>query len=142
MSSARAVLIHLVDGPQEDIGAAYKTIRDELAAYGEDWRTRPRSSSLTRSTADADEIKGQEPKSAEARPDKAEVMTASGVSGAGRAGRPYIGVISVLDERPRQDDDREAVRRKAEPDWTAVMANALAPPLSAADHQDRLGNHR
>jgi GTP-binding protein len=30
-----AVLIHLVDGTQEDIGGAYKTIRGELAAYGE-----------------------------------------------------------------------------------------------------------
>jgi len=30
-----AVLIHLVDGTQEDIAGAYKTIRGELAAYGE-----------------------------------------------------------------------------------------------------------
>ena len=30
-----AVLIHLVDGTQEDIAGAYRTIRGELAAYGE-----------------------------------------------------------------------------------------------------------
>jgi GTP-binding protein len=30
-----AVLIHLVDGTQEDIAGAYRTIRAELAAYGE-----------------------------------------------------------------------------------------------------------
>jgi len=30
-----AVLIHLVDGTQDDIAGAYKTIRAELAAYGE-----------------------------------------------------------------------------------------------------------
>src|SRR3954463_9599035 len=30
-----AVLIHLVDGTQDDIGAAYHTVRDELVAYGE-----------------------------------------------------------------------------------------------------------
>lgn len=29
-----AVLIHLVDGTQDDVGSAYRTIRDELAAYG------------------------------------------------------------------------------------------------------------
>jgi GTPase len=31
-----AVLIHLVDGTQEDVGGAYKTIRAELKAYGGD----------------------------------------------------------------------------------------------------------
>src|SRR3954463_9863526 len=30
-----AVLIHLVDGTQEDVGGAYHTVRDELVAYGE-----------------------------------------------------------------------------------------------------------
>ncbi|WP_196260159.1 GTPase ObgE [Pelagibacterium limicola] len=29
-----AVLIHLIDGTQEDVAGAYRTIRDELAAYG------------------------------------------------------------------------------------------------------------
>jgi GTP-binding protein len=30
-----AVLIHLVDGTQEDVAGAWRTVRDELAAYGE-----------------------------------------------------------------------------------------------------------
>ena len=30
-----AVLIHLVDGTQDDVAAAYRTVRAELAAYGE-----------------------------------------------------------------------------------------------------------
>jgi GTP-binding protein len=30
-----AVLIHLVDGTQDDVGAAYHTVREELVAYGE-----------------------------------------------------------------------------------------------------------
>ena len=29
-----AVLIHLVDGTQEDVGAAYRTVREELESYG------------------------------------------------------------------------------------------------------------
>src|SRR6201996_4620376 len=30
-----AVLIHLVDGTQDDVGGAWRTVREELAAYGE-----------------------------------------------------------------------------------------------------------
>ena len=29
------VLLHLIDGTEEDAGAAYRTVRDELAAYGQ-----------------------------------------------------------------------------------------------------------
>jgi GTP-binding protein len=38
-----AVLIHLIDGTQDDIAEAWTTIRGELEAYGEELATRPRS---------------------------------------------------------------------------------------------------
>ena len=34
-------LLHLVDGTQEDVAGAYRTIRDELAAYGSGLRDKP-----------------------------------------------------------------------------------------------------
>jgi len=36
-----AVLIHLIDGTQEDVGEAYRTIRTELKAYGEGLEDKP-----------------------------------------------------------------------------------------------------
>ncbi|MEC9454572.1 MAG: GTPase ObgE [Pseudomonadota bacterium] len=36
-----AVLLHLVDGTEEDPGAAYRTVRGELSAYGEDLAEKP-----------------------------------------------------------------------------------------------------
>ena len=36
-----AVLLHLVDGTEEDPGAAYRTVRGELSAYGEGLAEKP-----------------------------------------------------------------------------------------------------
>jgi GTPase len=36
-----AVLIHLVDGTQEDVAGAWRTVRDELSAYGEGLADKP-----------------------------------------------------------------------------------------------------
>ncbi len=50
-SSAAAVLIHLVDGTQDDVAEAYRTVRDELEAYGDEaWTDKARSWPSTRST--------------------------------------------------------------------------------------------
>ena len=41
MSSAARVILHLVDGTQDDVAGAYRTIRAELAAYGHGLADKP-----------------------------------------------------------------------------------------------------
>jgi len=54
------VLLHLVDGTGEDAGAAYKTIRAELAAYGHELADKPEIVALSKLDAlGADAIKQQ-----------------------------------------------------------------------------------
>jgi GTPase len=54
------VLLHLVDGTGEDAGAAYKTVRAELAAYGQGLTDKPEILALSKADAmSADEIKQQ-----------------------------------------------------------------------------------
>jgi GTPase len=54
------VLLHLVDGTGEDAGAAYKTVRAELAAYGHALTEKPEILALSKADAmSADEIKKQ-----------------------------------------------------------------------------------
>ena len=54
------VLLHLVDGTAEDIGAAYRVVRHELEAYGEGLAEKPEIVALSKCDALAeDEIKAQ-----------------------------------------------------------------------------------
>jgi GTP-binding protein len=54
------VLLHLVDGTGEDAGEAYKTVRAELAAYGQGLTEKPEIVALSKADAlTADEIKQQ-----------------------------------------------------------------------------------
>ncbi|HMG81076.1 MAG TPA: GTPase ObgE [Xanthobacteraceae bacterium] len=54
------VLLHLVDGTGEDAGEAYKTVRAELAAYGQGLTDKPEIVALSKADAlTADEIKQQ-----------------------------------------------------------------------------------
>lgn len=54
------VLLHLVDGTSEDVGAAYKTIRGELEAYNEVLAEKPEIVALSKCDAMTDdEIKAQ-----------------------------------------------------------------------------------
>jgi len=45
------VLLHLIDGTAEDAGAAYKTVRAELAAYGHDLTEKPEIVALNKADA-------------------------------------------------------------------------------------------
>lgn len=51
-----AVLLHLIDIYQEDVVAAYRTIRDELKAYSEDLLSRPEVIALTKTEGLDDKI--------------------------------------------------------------------------------------
>jgi GTP-binding protein len=54
------VLLHLVDGTGEHAGEAYKTVRDELAAYGQGLLDKPEIVALNKADAmTAEEIKEQ-----------------------------------------------------------------------------------
>jgi GTP-binding protein len=77
-----AVLIHLVDGTQEDVAGAWRTIRTELKAYGEGLEDKPELTALNKADALTDEVRAE--KAAElAAACGHEVFVVSGVSGEG-----------------------------------------------------------
>ena len=76
------VLLHLVDGTQEDVAGAYKQVRKELKAYGGDLVDKPQVLALNKCDALDDETLKTRVKALK-KASKAEVMVLSGVSGAG-----------------------------------------------------------
>jgi GTP-binding protein len=77
-----AVLIHLIDGTQEDVGEAYRTIRQELEAYGAGLEDKPEVLALNK--IDALTPEAREAKAAELAAEAgARPMLVSGVSGEG-----------------------------------------------------------
>ena len=107
------VLIHLIDGTQDDIKAAYKTIRGELAAYDERLAEKPEIVVLNKIDAiDPDDLK--EKVKTLRKVSKADVLTVSGVTGQG-VDKVLYEVIGVLDAE--KAEKAEAERRKIEPNW-------------------------
>jgi GTP-binding protein len=77
-----AVILHLVDGTQDDVVGAYRTIRGELEAYGHGLAEKAEIIGLNKSDAlSPAEIKAKKAKLKRAA--KREVLVLSGVSGAG-----------------------------------------------------------
>jgi GTP-binding protein len=77
-----AVLLHLVDATQEKVGAAYKTVRRELEAYGAGLEDKPEIVALNKIDAlTPEEIKKK--RDALRRATGKRVLLVSGVSGAG-----------------------------------------------------------
>jgi GTP-binding protein len=77
-----AVLVHLVDGTQEDVAGAYRTVRTELEAYGEDLAEKTELLALNKADALDPEMRAARAadlESAAGRP----VRIVSGVSGEG-----------------------------------------------------------
>ena len=107
------VLIHLVDGTQDDVKTAYKTIRNELKAYDEQLAEKPEIVVLNKIDAlDADAIK--EKVKILKRAAKAEVLTVSGATGQSVEAVLYA-VITVLDAA--KAERAELARRKLQPHW-------------------------
>lgn len=76
------VLLHLIDGTQEDVTGAYKMIRHELSEYDEEVMQKPEIVVLNKVDAmDAGDIKSKTQKLK--RASKAKVFAMSGVSGEG-----------------------------------------------------------
>jgi GTP-binding protein len=109
-----AVLLHLIDGTQEDIKTPYKTIRNELAAYSEELAEKHEVLVLNKIDAlDPDEIK--EKVKTLKRLSKGEVLTASGATGI-NVQEVLWKLVEAIDEDKAETAERE--RRKSEPTWT------------------------
>lgn len=104
------VLLHLVDGTQEDVADAYTTIRGELEAYGHGLGDKTEILALNKIDALQDDEIAEKKAELEAVSGK-EVMLISGVSGAGivDAKRRLIKEIS----RFRGDEDSEEEEKEA-----------------------------
>jgi GTPase len=108
------VLVHLIDGTQDDVKGAYKTIRSELAAYAEALAEKPEIVVLNKADALAPaEIKTKT--AALKRASKADVLVASGVSHEGIDAVLYR-ILGVLDADKAERVETE--RRAAQPHWT------------------------
>src|SRR5690606_15285052 len=108
------VLIHLIDGTQDDVKEAYRIIRGELSAYDEDLADKPEIVVLNKIDALSDEDIKDKVKVLK-RASKADVMTCSGVTGKGVQDVLYR-VIATLDSAKAERE--EAERRAAAPGWT------------------------
>ncbi|WP_296817684.1 GTPase ObgE [Brevundimonas sp.] len=109
------VLIHLVDGTQEDVAAAYRTIRGELEAYGEGLADKTELLALNKVDA----------LSPEAREEKADALQAasgvrprliSGVSGEGV--RDMLRAAWAEVKKSRGETPDEETERTGDTGWT------------------------
>jgi GTP-binding protein len=100
------VLLHLVDGTGEHAGKAYKTVRAELAAYGQGLADKPEIVALNKADAlTADELKQQTARlkrAAKAAPLVMSAATGAGVTEVLRALIKVIGKARTSTGRSRQ----------------------------------------
>jgi GTPase len=105
------VLLHLVDGAGGDAGEAYKTVRAELAAYGNGLAEKPEIVALTKADAlGTDDIEQQAARLKRAA--KKPPLVVSAVSGAGVA-EVLRAVLKVIDET----NDSSAAQNSAAAVW-------------------------
>jgi GTPase len=101
------VLLHLVDGTAEDAGAAYETVRTELAAYGHELTEKPEIVALNKADAmSADDIKQQAARLKRAA--KKTPLVLSGVSGDGVV-EVLRALLKVIDKAHRGEVEDQAV---------------------------------
>ncbi len=132
-----AVLIHLIDGTDDDVKTAYKTIRHELEAYDERLAEKPEIVVLNKIDALIQTTTRQKVMALK-RVSKAEVFAASGVTGKGVRRRPLPDRLAIL-ERKRQAAADAARPGAARP---GRRHERRPRPLSPAHHQDRLRDDR
>ena len=105
-----AVLLHLVDGTEEDVGAAYKTIRGELKAYGGGLAQKKEIVALNKVDALTPELR-EEKLAALTKACRKKPVLLSGVSGEGREEmlRALAKIVEkARDPNARDDDDEDA----------------------------------
>ena len=99
------VLLHLVDGTQEDVAGAYKAIRHELAEYGHELDTKPEIVALNKCDALDEKTRTKRRKALE-KASKKPVMVLSAASGEG--------VTEVLGALLEQVKSRRAAEQASE----------------------------
>ena len=108
------VLIHLVDGTQEDPVKAYKVIRRELAAYGDDLAQRPELVAINKVDAiDADTRKKLTQKLKRACGQKPYLI--SGVSGEGVRELLFAALETIQGRAPQPEEEAVDVATPAAP---------------------------
>ncbi len=97
------VLLHLVDGTLDDVAAAYRTVREEMAAYGHGLRNKAEIVALNKSDAlSADELADKRAALEEAA--GGAVLALSGATGAG----VQAALRALLAEIGKPDQDQQA----------------------------------
>ena len=99
------VLLHLIDGTAGDAGAAYKTVRAELAAYGHELADKPEIVALNKADA-LDALATKKQAARLARAAKKPPLIISAVSGQGVA-EVLRALIAVI-EKARGEGERES----------------------------------
>lgn len=99
-----AVLLHLVDGTQEDVAGAYKTIRKELKEYGGGLDEKPEILALNKIDALAPEDIAEKIKGLKKAAKKKEIFALSGVAGAGV--EEVLGALWREVEKGRESETR------------------------------------
>jgi len=95
------VLLHLIDGTQDDVAGAYRTVRSELEAYGGGLEDKTEIVALNKIDAlDADTIEERRAELAEAC--GKEVHLISGVAGMGVRELTFAMEREILDDRARE----------------------------------------
>ncbi|MCW5720820.1 MAG: GTPase ObgE [Devosia sp.] len=108
------VLIHLIDGTNEDVAHVYKAIRHELAAYADVLAEKPEIVVLNKIDAlEPEELKAK--LKALKKVSKAEVRAISGVTGQGIEQVLYD-VLAVIDAE--KAEEMAAERQKTQEKWT------------------------
>lgn len=112
-----AVILHLIDAYSDDIAAAYKTIRNELAAYSEELATRPEVIALTKIEGLDDEIIAMQSTTLQNVANGAPVFAISS--------QAHTGLTEVLRALRREVESvrqKEVEEREAETEGMAVIS--------------------
>jgi GTPase len=109
-----AVIIHLVDGTQDDAAGAYRTIRDELASYGHGLIDKPEIVGLNKIDAIPPEaLEAKRGALRRAAGENTEVLALSGVTGAGVPDVLHAVLAGISNARARADEDRAGAEADA-----------------------------
>jgi GTP-binding protein len=101
------VLLHLIDATAEDVGAAYRIVREELEAYGHDLADKPEIVALTKADAlTPEDIQGQAARLKRVAKKAPLVVSAHSGEGVPQALRSVLAIV---------DDNRERDARAAAP---------------------------
>ena len=99
------VLLHLVDGTGEDAGAAYKTVRAELEAYGHGLTEKPEIVALSKADAmTKDAVKAQSAKLKKACKKTPLVVSAQSHEGVQEVLRALVAIIEKAQKNPQPDE--------------------------------------